>query len=160
MSSTQPCCKPQLVQIVLHSSTPQDCVLSPVLCWKHHSLISNNDKTTYREEVDPLALTYNLSQNIGKTKEVIIVFKEKDFDHISLTINWHCYEEGQQQKPSEAIAHKLCGYSIKASNLEARTHQELSPQYVFPLNSIGCFTIIQHCFDFWLYLLANSHHFL
>jgi hypothetical protein len=47
-------------------------------------LISNNDETTYREEVRDLAewcQENNLSLNINKTKELILDFRKKQREH-------------------------------------------------------------------------------
>ena len=81
----------------LNTAAPQECVLSPLLyslfthdCIDMHAsnsiikfaddttvvgLITNNDKTAYREEVRALGVwcqENNLSLNVSKTKEMIM----------------------------------------------------------------------------------------
>ncbi len=97
----------------LSTGAPQGCVLSPLLftllthdCTAKFSsnhiikfaddttlvgLISNNDKTHYREEVAQLAEwcgANNLSLNVEKTKEVVVDFRRRNStDHPPLTID-------------------------------------------------------------------------
>ena len=88
--------------LILNRGAPQGCVLSPLLyslfthdCVATHAsnsiikftddttvvgLISNNDKTAYREEVRPLAewcQENNISLNVNKTKEMILDFNKE-----------------------------------------------------------------------------------
>jgi hypothetical protein len=58
-------------------------------------LITNNDKTAYREEVRALAewcQVNNLSLNVKKTKELIVDFRRQQREHIPIHI------KGPQQK--------------------------------------------------------------
>ncbi len=101
-----------------------DCVLSPLLftllthdCTAKFSsnhiikfaddttvvgLISNNDKTHYREEVAQLAVwcgANNLSLNVEKTKEVVVDFRRRNsIDHPPLTIDSSTVEKVSSTK--------------------------------------------------------------
>jgi hypothetical protein len=92
--------------LVLNTGAPQGCVLSPLLyspfthdCVAMHAsnsiikfaddttvvgLITNNDKTAYREEVRFLGVwcqQNNLSLNFIKTKEMIVDFRKQQREH-------------------------------------------------------------------------------
>jgi hypothetical protein len=106
--------RPQLVRVgnnistslILNTEAPQRCVLSPLLCslFIHDcvamhasnsiikfpddttvvSMITNNDETTYREEVRALGVwcqEYNLSLNVNKIKELIVDFRKQQREH-------------------------------------------------------------------------------
>ncbi len=112
--------RPQLVRVSHNTSStttmstvaPQGCVLSPLLftllthdCTAKFSsnhiikfaddtsvvgLISNNDETHYREEVEQPAEwcgANNLSLNVGKAKEVVMDFRRNSVDHPPLNID-------------------------------------------------------------------------
>ncbi|KAK3546037.1 hypothetical protein QTP70_019954, partial [Hemibagrus guttatus] len=95
-----------------NTGTPQSCVLSPLLftlltheCAAMHSsnyiikftndttvvgLISKNDESAYREEVQRLTAwckANNLSLNVEKMKEMIVDFRRAQSDHSPLNIN-------------------------------------------------------------------------
>ena len=101
----------------LSTSSPQGCVLSPLLyCLYTHDcrpandnnlivkfaddttvvgLISGGDETAYREEVLKLAAwcsENNLALNISKTKEIIVNFRRLNTDPAPLYINGECVE--------------------------------------------------------------------
>jgi siderophore synthetase component len=92
--------------LILNTSAPQGCVLSPLLhslfthdcVAKHNSntiikfaddttvigLITDNDETAYREEVRDLAVwcqDSNLSLNVSKTKEMIVDYRKRRAEH-------------------------------------------------------------------------------
>jgi hypothetical protein len=102
--------RPQVVKVgnntstslILNTWAPQGCVLSPLLyslfthdCVAMHAsnsiikfaddtrvvgLITNNDETTYREEVRALGVWYqenNPTLNVNKTKEMIVDFRKQ-----------------------------------------------------------------------------------
>ncbi|KAK3539813.1 hypothetical protein QTP70_013299 [Hemibagrus guttatus] len=112
--------RPQSVRIgnstssttTLNTGAPQGCVLSPLLftlltqvCAAMHSsnhiikfavdttvvgLISKNDKSAYREEVQRLTAwckDNNLSLNVEKTKEMVVHFRRAQSDHSPLNID-------------------------------------------------------------------------
>ncbi|KAK3571326.1 hypothetical protein QTP86_007554 [Hemibagrus guttatus] len=95
-----------------NTGAPQGCVLSPLLftllthdCAAMHSsnhiikfaddmtvvgLISKNDESAYREEVQRLTAwckDNNLSLNVEKTKEMVVDFRRAQSDHSPLNIN-------------------------------------------------------------------------
>ena len=95
--------------LILNTGTPQGCVLSPLLyflftheCVATHAsnsiikfaddttivgLITNNEETSYREKVRALAewcQENNLSLNVNKIKEMIVDFRKKQREHVSI----------------------------------------------------------------------------
>ncbi|CDQ71546.1 unnamed protein product [Oncorhynchus mykiss] len=108
---------PQVVRVVnntfatliLNTGAPQGCVLSALLfthdCTARHDsntiikfaddttvvgLITDNDKTAYREEVRDLAVwrqDNNLSLNVIKTKEMIVDYRKKRTEHAPILID-------------------------------------------------------------------------
>ena len=104
--------------IILNTSAPQGCVLSPFLyslftndCKSGHDsvqlikfaddttvegLITNSDESEYREEVDRLVSwcdRNNLELNTSKTKEMIIDFRKKKTPVNPLYINGSLIEQ-------------------------------------------------------------------
>ena len=98
------------VTLILNTRVPQGCVLSPLLyslfihdyVSKHGSntimkfaddttgvgLITDNDETTYREEVRDLEVwcqDNNLSLNVSKTKELIMDYRKRRAEEAPLT---------------------------------------------------------------------------
>ena len=92
--------------LILNTGAPQGCLLSPLLyslfthdCVVMHAsnsimkfaddttvvgLITNNDKTAYKEEVKVLGVgcqENNLSLNVKKTKEMIVDFRKQQREH-------------------------------------------------------------------------------
>jgi hypothetical protein len=98
--------------LILNTGAPQGCVLSPLLftydCMAMHTsnsiitfaddttvvgLITNNDKTAYREEVRALGVwcqENNLTLNVNKTKEITVDFRKQQREqspiHIDRTV--------------------------------------------------------------------------
>ena len=97
--------------LILNTGAPLGCVLSPLLyslfthdCTARHDsntliklaadtavvgLITDNDETTYREEVRHLAewcQDNNLSLNVIKTKEMIVDYRKKRTEHAPILI--------------------------------------------------------------------------
>jgi hypothetical protein len=98
------------ITLILNTVVPQECVLSPLLyslfthdcgharlqlnhqvCRLHNSsLITNNDKTAYREEVRALSewcQGNNLSLNINKMKALIMDFRKQQREHAPIHID-------------------------------------------------------------------------
>ena len=50
-------------------------------------MITNSDESAYREEVRDVAVWYNLSLTISKTKELIMDYRRKRVKHIPIYIN-------------------------------------------------------------------------
>lgn len=98
--------------LTLSTGAPQGCVLSPLLyilythdCTPVHEsnifikfaddttiigLIHNNDEFAYRDEIQKLStwcFNNNLSLNASKTKEVVVDFRRKRADPVSVNIN-------------------------------------------------------------------------
>ena len=108
------CAIPQAVRfrnststLSLNTRAPHGCVLNPLMyslfthaCMANSikfaddtmvvGLITNNDESTYREEVSELALwchDNNLSQHVSKTKELIVDFRKQRSEHTPIHIN-------------------------------------------------------------------------
>ncbi|KAI4880495.1 hypothetical protein NFI96_000640, partial [Prochilodus magdalenae] len=131
--------RPQSVQVgrntfsttTLSTGAPQGCVLSPLLftwlthdCAATHSsnhikfaddttvvgLISKNDESAYREEVQRLmdwCRTNNLSLNIDKTKEMVVDFRRTRRDHSPLHIDGSTDTHQEHQVPWRKSASHL-----------------------------------------------------
>ena len=118
--------RPQVVRVgnntsatlILNTGAPQGCVLSPLLyslfphaCMARHAtntiikfaddttvgLITDNDKTAYREEVRDLAMwcqDNNLSLNVIKTKKMIVDYRKKEDRACPHSHRWGCSGAG------------------------------------------------------------------
>ena len=71
-------------------------------------LISNNDKTTYREEVRALGVwcqENNLSLNVNKTKELIVDFRRQQREHAHYPHRQGRSGEGEKLKVPQRTHH-------------------------------------------------------
>ncbi|KAK3510444.1 hypothetical protein QTP70_006847 [Hemibagrus guttatus] len=110
----------------LSTGAPQGCMLSPLLftllthdCAAMHSsnhitkfaddttvvgLISKNDESSYREEVQRLTAwckDNNLSLNVEKTKKMVVDFRRAQSDHSPLNITQH--QLHHQESPAASL---------------------------------------------------------
>ncbi|KAM7003411.1 uncharacterized protein LKV04_004454 [Tautogolabrus adspersus] len=137
--------------ITLNTGVPQGCVLSPFLyslfthdCRPVHEsntiikfaddttvigLISNNDETAYREEVQHLAAwcaDNNLLLNTSKTKELIVDFrKERRDTHNPIHINGMAVERVSSFKFLGTHITEDLSWSTNTASLVKKAHQRL-----------------------------------
>uniref|UniRef100_A0A3B1K914 Reverse transcriptase domain-containing protein n=1 Tax=Astyanax mexicanus TaxID=7994 RepID=A0A3B1K914_ASTMX len=150
--------RPQSVRIgkntssttILSTGAPQGCVLSPLLftllthdCTATYSsnhiikfaddttvvgLISKNDESAYREEVQWLTdwcRTNNLSLNVDKTKEMVVDFRRAPGVHHPLNINGSAVEiVDNTEFLGVHIAENLT-WSLKTSSITKKAQQRL-----------------------------------
>ena len=97
------------VMLILNMGAPQVCVLSPLLYNSNTiikfaddttvlGLITINDETAYREEVRALAewgQDNNISFNVSKTKELIVVYRKWRAEHAPIHIDGAEVERGE-----------------------------------------------------------------
>ncbi|KAI4882420.1 hypothetical protein NFI96_021740 [Prochilodus magdalenae] len=150
--------RPQSVRIGRNTSStttlctgaPQDCVLSPLLftllthdCAAMHSsnhiiksaddttvvsLISKNDESAYREEVQRLTdwcKTNNLSLNVDKTKEMVVDFRRTRCDHTPLHIDGSAVEIVKSPKFLGVHLAEDLTWSLNTSTITKKAQQRL-----------------------------------
>jgi hypothetical protein len=93
-------------------------------------LITNNDKTAYREEVRDLAMwckDNNLSLKVIKTKEMIVDYRKRRTEHASILIDWAVVGQVKSFKfLGVHITNKLT-LSKHAKTIVKRAQQNLFP---------------------------------
>ncbi|KAI5606429.1 gastrula zinc finger protein XlCGF28.1-like [Silurus asotus] len=134
----------------LSTGAPQGCVLSPLLftllthdCVAMHSsnhiikfaddttvvgLISKNDESAYREEVQQLTAwcgANNLSLNVDKTKEMIVDFRRAQSDQSSLIIDGSSVEIVKSTKFLGVHLADNLTWSLNTSSITKKAQQRL-----------------------------------
>ncbi|KAI5607947.1 hypothetical protein C0J50_9724, partial [Silurus asotus] len=150
--------RPQSVRIgnsissttTLSTGAPQGCVLSPLLftllthdCAPMHSsnhiikfaddkavvgLISKNDESAYREEVQRLTEgcgANNLSLNMDKTKEMVVDFRRAQNDHSPLIIDGSSVEIVKSTKFLGVHRADNLTWSLNTSSITKKAQQHL-----------------------------------
>ncbi|KAK2899445.1 hypothetical protein Q8A73_012574 [Channa argus] len=150
--------RPQSVRIgnnissttTLSTGAPQGCVLSPLLftllthdCVAMHSsnhivkfaddttvvgLISKNDESAYREEVQRLTAwcgANNLSLNVDKTKEMVVDFRRAQGDHSPLIIDGSSVEMVKSTKFLGVHLADNLTWSVNTSSITKKAQQRL-----------------------------------
>ncbi|KAK2889881.1 hypothetical protein Q8A73_018181 [Channa argus] len=150
--------RPQSVRIgnnissttTLSTGAPQGCVLSPLLftllthdCVAMHSsnhivkfaddttvvgLISKNDESAYREEVQRLTAwcgANNLSLNVDKTKEMVVDFRRAQGDHSPLIIDGSSVEIVKSTKFLGVHLADNLTWSVNTSSITKKAQQRL-----------------------------------
>ncbi|KAK2877087.1 hypothetical protein Q8A73_023740 [Channa argus] len=150
--------RPQSVRIgnnissttTLSTGAPQGCVLSPLLftllthdCVAMHSsnhivkfaddttvvgLISKNDESAYREEVQRLTAwcgANNLSLNVDKTKEMVVDFRRAQGDHSPLFIDGSSVEIVKSTKFLGVHLADNLTWSVNTSSITKKAQQRL-----------------------------------
>ncbi|XP_059842917.1 uncharacterized protein LOC132403539 [Hypanus sabinus] len=136
--------------ITLSTGAPQGCVLSPPLftllthdCTTTHSsnhiikfadamtvvgLISKNDVSAYREEVQRLTdwcRANNLSLNVNKTKEMVVDFRRAGCDQSPLNIDGSSVEIVKSTKFLGVHLMENLTWSLNTSTIAKKTQQRL-----------------------------------
>ncbi|GAA6107150.1 piezo-type mechanosensitive ion channel component 1-like, partial [Tachysurus ichikawai] len=134
----------------LNTGAPQGCVLSPLLftlrthdCAEMHrsnhiikfaddttvvGLISKNDKSAYREEVQQLTTwcrTNNLSLNVDKTKQMVVDFRRAQSDHSPLNIDGSSVEIVKSTKFLNVHLAENLTWSLNTSSITKKAQQRL-----------------------------------
>ena len=152
--------RPQVVRVgsntstmlILNTGAPQGCVLSPLLyslfihnCMARHDsntiikfaddatvvgLITNNDKTTYREEVRDLSgccQNNTLSLNVIKTKEMIVDYRKRRTEHAPILFNGAVVEQVESFKFLGVQINNKLEWSKHTKTVVMRARQSLFP---------------------------------
>eukprot|EP00064_Thunnus_orientalis_P017421 superscaffoldBa00003692_g17503 len=86
-------------------------------------LISNNDKSNYRNEVNQLVTSFNLFLNLGKTKEIVIDFRRTQ--HPPLTIDGTAVEQVSSIKFLGVYITNDLSWTINTASLAKKGQQHL-----------------------------------
>ena len=137
--------------LILNTGAHQGCVLSPLLyslfthdCVAEHDsntiikfaddttvagLITNNDETTYREEVRELAVWCqdNLSLNVSETKELIVDYRKRWAEQASININGAVVEQVKCFKYLGVYITNELSWSKHTKTVVKRARQNLFP---------------------------------
>ena len=92
-------------------------------------LITNNDETSYREEVRDLGVWFqdnNLSLNVSKTKELIVDYRKRRAEHSPIDIDGAVVEQVE--------SFKFLGVHI--TNKHTKTFVKRARQNLFPLRRL------------------------
>uniref|UniRef100_A0A8C7Q6V0 Reverse transcriptase domain-containing protein n=1 Tax=Oncorhynchus mykiss TaxID=8022 RepID=A0A8C7Q6V0_ONCMY len=138
--------------LILNTRAPQECVLSPLLyslfthdCMARHDsntiikfaddttvvgLITDNDETSYREEVRDLAgwcQNNSLSLNVTKTKEMIVDYRKRRTEHAHILIDGAVVEQVESFKFLGVHINNKLEWSKHTKTVVKRARQSLFP---------------------------------
>jgi hypothetical protein len=93
-------------------------------------LITDNDETACREEVRDLAMwcqDNNLSLNVIKTKEIIVYYRKRRFEHSPIHIDWAVVEQVESFKFLDVHITNKLSWSKHTKTVVKRAQQCLFP---------------------------------
>lgn len=136
--------------MVLNTGTPQGCVLSPILysLFTHDcvasenncfvakfaddttvsGMISNNDETSYRAQVESIVkwcADSNLILNTAKTKEMIIDFRKNVNEKLPIMINGEAIEQVEEFKFLGTILSSDLSWHVNSNSVLKKSRQRL-----------------------------------